>query len=130
MNNLPIGLLVHDIDTGKTVLMNKTLSKIIGWPRKSMSHFDGIPTYRQEIIGALSRSSSTDRRVPSPVVDVMIRVKAGAQKYIQVRQTPLKAQGLMISTIVDTTELNLLQSQVVRSERLAAAGELAATHRP
>lgn len=134
LDNLPIGLAVNSIDTGKILHMNHMFVEITGWPRKSMADGDKIlgclfpdPTHRKEIRKKIYRVIANDGDTPIQTEDLVIRTKNGVQKHITADLILLKMQKVTITTIIDTSELRLLQSQLIRSERLAATGQLAAS---
>ncbi len=134
LDNLPIGLAVNSIDTGKLLHMNNMFREITGWPRKSMA--DGYkllvclfpdPTHRKEINRKINKLITADGDGAIQTEELVIRTSGGVQKHITADLILLKMQKVTITTIVDTSELRLLQSQLIRSERLAATGQLAAS---
>ncbi len=134
LDNLPIGLAVHSNDTGKLLYMNQKFVEISGWPKKSMPDGEKTlrclfpdPTYRKEIRRKIYEAIAVDADASTQTEELVIVTKGGLKKNITANLILLKAQKLTIFTIIDTSELKLLQSQLIRSERLAATGQLAAS---
>ena len=134
LDNLPIGLVVLSIDTGKLLYMNRKFVEISGCPKKSMPDGEKIlrclfpdPTGRKEIRRKISEAIAADDDALTQTEELVIMAKDGAKKNITANMILLRTQKMMIFTIIDTSELKLLQSQLIRSERLAATGQLAAS---
>ena len=110
LDNMPIGLAVHDTKTWEALYMNKKFEEIYGWPRTNldtMEHFfESVypdPVYRQEIFSRVT--ADIESGDPKRMVwnDIKIVTKEGYEKYVDARNIPLPEQNQMISTVQDIT---------------------------
>ncbi|PRY87124.1 PAS domain-containing sensor histidine kinase [Mongoliibacter ruber] len=111
VENLPIGIAVNDINTGKVTLMNRKFAEIYGWPREELldipSFFEKVypnPTYRQEIREMIEADISSKNPDRMNWNGINVFTKEGKTKIISAKNIPLFEQGLMISTVIDETE--------------------------
>lgn len=129
LNNLPIGISVHHIDTGESILMNQQFNNIYGWPEEKLSNVENFfnavypdETYRQEIKNrVLSDMESGDPERMS-WNNIRITTREGEQKIINAKNIPLFDQNQMISTVVDVTSEKEAEKEKVRTlERIGDA---------
>lgn len=111
VENLPIGIAVNDINTGKVTLMNRKFAEIYGWPREELldipSFFEKVypnPTYRKEIREMIEADISSKNPDRMNWNGINVFTKEGKTKIISAKNIPLFEQGLMISTVIDETE--------------------------
>ena len=117
--NLPIGVAVNDIETGKARIVNDKFSEIYGWPSEDLSDvhsfFEKVypdETYRQK----LKHRIFTDIQNGEPELmawkGITITGKNGEIKIIDAKNIPIYGQNLMISTVLDQTEFYLSKNEL------------------
>lgn len=111
VENLPIGIAVNDIVTGKITLMNRMFGEIYGWPREELedipTFFEKVypdPEYRKEIKEMIMSDIASKDPDRMSWNGISITTKEGKTKIISAKNIPLFDQGLMISTVIDETE--------------------------
>ncbi len=110
LDNLPIGIAVHRIDSGQNILMNKQFSEIYGWPKQDINtvdkFFDNVypdEEYRKEIKSRIIsdiESGDPDRMQWS---GIEITTKDGEKRIVDAKNIPIEDQNQMISTVLDVT---------------------------
>lgn len=112
IDNLPIGVAVNKINEGTATLMNKTFSDIYGWPEEEIvdvnTFFEKVypdPEYRQEITTMIL--ADLKNRNPNHMNwnGIKITTKSGEKRVVNAKNIPLYDQNLMISTVLDVTDL-------------------------
>jgi PAS domain S-box-containing protein len=124
LNNIPMGIVVNEIESGNSNLMNKEFQEIFGWSENE------IPNVKKflnkvfpdpEIRKSLSSRFKTDIREKKPENmfwdSVEIKSKSGEEKFLSVRNIPLYDQKLMILTVQDITERIKTETQLHNSLR-------------
>jgi len=111
LEHIPMGVAVHEISSGRQVLMNQEFSNIYGWPQNDLTDVETFflkvypnAEYRDEIQQRIQndiKSGDIDRMKWS---NVKIVTKKGTTKYVDARNIPLFERDLMISTVLDVTE--------------------------
>ncbi|MEX0997792.1 MAG: PAS domain S-box protein [Flavobacteriaceae bacterium] len=124
LENLPIGIAVNELNSGKTTLMNKNFSQIYGWPQKELTDIDSFfekvypdEKYRKEITTQIIsdlKSKKTSRMIWE---GVEITRKDGSKRIVNAKNIPLYDQNLMISSVLDVTE------KTIAEQRLALSNE-------
>lgn len=111
LDNLPIGLAVHTLDSGAVHYMNAEFTHIYGWPGDALTSFDAFfdhvypdPKYRKVLKKRVLRDIAT--RDPEKMIwkNLLPTTQAGEQRIVTVRGIPLFEQNLIISTAQDITE--------------------------
>jgi len=111
LDNLPIGLAVHTLDSGAVHYMNAEFTHIYGWPKDALTSFDAFfdhvypdPKYRKVIKKRVLRDIAT--RDPEKMIwkNLLPTTQSGEQRIVTVRGIPLFEQNLIISTAQDITE--------------------------
>ncbi|MBA7675033.1 Adaptive-response sensory-kinase SasA [subsurface metagenome] len=133
VDNLPIGLAIHSMADGAARYMNRRFLDICGWSKGDIGNIDELfdhlfadPVYRKEVKEKAITYILNDDPLKMKRENVKITTKNGEQKIITHIILPVM-QNLLINIVQDTTELKALQAQLIRSERLAATGQLAAS---
>lgn len=111
LNNLPIGIAVNEIDTGKLTFINKEFQEISGWRK------DEIPDLKKFFKKSLNdpgQRKNVSSKIKSDIKDkkpedlfwdsIEIESKKGDKKFISTKTIPLYDQNLTILTVQDTTE--------------------------
>lgn len=128
LDNVPSGFVLLDKEY-RIQTASAALKSITGKPLKLLV---GRPCY--EVIGDGSKCSHcpTERVFRSGILETQLMHKVGQEgeeQYLEHISIPLKNNGQVESVleiITDVTERKRLQDQLLRSERLATTGEIAA----
>ncbi len=131
IENLPIGIAVNDIHSGKLTFMNRKFSEIYGWPMEDLfdvpSFFEKIypdPVYRKEISEKILADIQSGDPEKMSWTGIEVTGKNGNKKIISAKNIPVYDQGLMISTVIDETERYRAEKEVEKSnERFLYATE-------
>ncbi|MEX2350332.1 MAG: PAS domain-containing protein, partial [Flavobacteriaceae bacterium] len=124
IDNLPVGIAVRNIDTGKFTLMNKNFTEIYGWSKNEFrdvdSFFDKVypdSDYRKKIKNQIFSDLASKDLKRMQWEGLHVTTKTGDKRIINARNIPLYDQNLMISTVLDVTEKALAE------QRLAVSNE-------
>jgi PAS domain S-box-containing protein len=122
IDNLPVGIAVRDINTGKFNLMNKNFTQIYGWSQKEIrdvdSFFDKVypdADYRKKIKEQIFSDLKSKDLNRMQWEGLQVTTKKGDKRIISAKNIPLYDQGLMISTVLDVTEKTLAQQELTFS---------------
>ncbi|MDF2157060.1 PAS domain-containing protein [Algoriphagus sp. CAU 1675] len=131
LKNLPLGITVNQISTGKVTYINPAFSKIYGWPEEDFtdlgSFFEKIyPNleYRNYITNIIL--NDIESGVPERMEwrEIPISTQQGETRIISAKNIPLPDQDLMISTVIDETDRYWAQQALQKSnERFHLATE-------
>ncbi len=129
LQNLPIGISVHEIDSGENVLLNKKFSDIYGWPQEELHNVDAFfekvypdEDYRREMKTKILEDMESGDHERMQWNNVRITTKSGDTKIINAKNIPLFDQNQMISTVVDVTAEKEAKEEKVRTlERIGDA---------
>ncbi|MEX2595369.1 MAG: PAS domain S-box protein [Salibacteraceae bacterium] len=112
LNNIPIGVAVNYIDSGEATLVNQKFSEIYGWPIADLTDIENFfnivypdPEYREKIKSQIQADISSGDPKRMEWKGIMITTKTGEKRIINAKNIPVFEQNLMISTVVDVTEL-------------------------
>lgn len=120
LDNLPIGLAVNEIDSGRASYMNKKFIGIYGWEEKILTDitqfFEAIypdAQYRKEIterIIADIKSGNPDRMKWD---NVRITTQKGEERFVSAVNIPIVEQNIMVSTVQDVTDSNISRDKML-----------------
>ncbi len=133
LDNLPVGVAVNTVDPGVEFrYMNDNFPNIYRTTLKALQKPD---TFWEVVYEDPERRENIRRRVMEDCAsgdpdrmqwdDVSFTRNGEGPFYISAKNIPLE-NGKVISTVWDTTERNRLTNDLIRSEKLAAVGELVA----
>lgn len=113
LDNLPIGVTVNKIDSGKATLINNTYSVIYGWPEDILTDpelfYQSVypdEEYREQIVNTIQKDIASHNTKQMQWDALRIQTKEGEEKIINLKYIPLYEQNLMISTVEDVTALH------------------------
>ncbi|WP_047418653.1 PAS domain-containing protein [Cellulophaga sp. Hel_I_12] len=119
LENLPIGIAVNDISTGQASIVNQKFSEIYGWSSKDLTD---VNTFFEKIHSDDARKKEMKKNfladVQSGVSERMswkrreIVQESGEKRIIDAKNIPLYSQNIMISTVLDHTELYTNQNRL------------------
>jgi len=111
LENLPLGIAVNLISSGKTTYMNKAFAQVYGWEQKDLTSVDDFfvkvypdPAIREETKKMILADVASGDPARMHWDNVEIRTKIGEKRHVKAQNIPLPEQGLMISTVEDVTE--------------------------
>ena len=122
LNNLPLGIAVNEINSGKSTFINKEFQEISGWTEEE------FPTLRKFFKKALNnpeKGISISNKIRSDIKDkkpenlfwdsIELESKTGDKKFLSAKTIPLYDQDLIILTVQDITERIKADKQVQNS---------------
>ena len=124
LNNIPMGIIVNNIETGDSTLMNKEFREIFGWregkPLNEKNFFNKIFT-DPELRKNLSSKIKADLKEKKPENmfwdSIEINSRNGEKKYLSIKNIPLYDQKLMILTVQDISERIKTETELQNSLR-------------
>lgn len=115
--NVPIGLAVFSSVSGKITYMNRRYEAIHGWPvgifSDPESFFPSVypdETVRGEIRDAILQSDQWSAR--NEWTEVTVLTSSGARRVVTIKNIPLPAQEIVISSVWDVTEMKDAEDKV------------------
>jgi len=122
LNNLPLGIAVNEINSGKSTFLNKEFQEISGWTKKE------IPNLRKLFKKALNnpgQGKNISNKIKSDIKEkkpenlfwdsIELESKTGDKKYLSAKTIPLYDQNLIILTVQDITERITADKQIQHS---------------
>jgi len=122
LNNLPLGIAVNEINSGKSTFLNKEFQEISGWTKKE------IPNLRKLFKKALNnpgQGKNISNKIRSDIKEkkpenlfwdsIELESKTGDKKYLSAKTIPLYDQNLIILTVQDITERITADKQIQHS---------------
>ncbi len=122
LNNLPLGIAVNEINSGKSTFINKEFQEISGWTKKE------IPNLRKLFKKALNnpgQGKNISNKIRSDIKEkkpenlfwdsIELESKTGDKKYLSAKTIPLYDQNLIILTVQDITERITADKQIQHS---------------
>jgi len=126
LDNLPIGLSLHDIHQGETIYMNKKFEEIYGWASNEIKTVDLFfekvypdETYRQQIMNRVMADINSGDPKRMHWENNLITGKDGSQRIVNSVNIPLTEQNTMVSTVMDITELHHIQNDLKQAKEKA-----------
>lgn len=126
LENLPIGLAVNSLDMSTVGFVNSRFEEIYGnWNNQGVADLATFldrlcpdPEQRRkmqrEFLDSLGEGGKLERMQWD---DIRVRGRDGNLRIVSAVNTPLPAQGLMISTVQDVTDRKLAEEALRESER-------------
>ncbi|OHD56430.1 MAG: hypothetical protein A2Y33_15685 [Spirochaetes bacterium GWF1_51_8] len=132
VENLPVGLAVNLIDSGRAEYMNKQFSEIYGWPPDKITDIEHFfefvypdPVYRKEIKDRVMADIMSGDPSKMHWENIRIVAEDGSRKIISAKNIPIFDQNLMVSLVEDVTEKIELERKLRQSQKMEAIGTLA-----
>ena len=119
LDNLPIGLALNKINEGEATYMNKKFEEIYGWSSAEITSFDKFfenvypnPDYRSEIMGKIMGDIMSGDKERMHWENIEITRKDSSKRIVNAVNIPLAEQNLMVLTVMDITELHLINKEL------------------
>ena len=124
LNNIPLGIVVNEIENGNSNLMNKEFREIFGWQEDKLpnvKNFFGKIITDRELRKSLTSKIKADIKGKKPENmfwdSVKIISRTGERKFLSIKNIPLYDQKLMILTVQDITERIKTETKIQNSLR-------------
>jgi len=124
LNNIPLGIVVTEIESGKSNFINKEIGEIFGWredEKPNLQKFINKILLNSDSGKSLSSVIKTDMKEKKPENmfwdNIGIVTKTGDKKFISVKNIPLYDQKLTILTVQDITER--IKTEIVLQDSLS-----------
>lgn len=129
--NLPMGIAVSNLTTGKATFINPAFSKAYGWPEKELNDVDTFfqkiypdPEFRKEISERITKDIQSGNPDQMYWNDIPVTTQTGETRYVSAKNILLKELNLMISTVQDVTDrFKVEQLLKTSNERFVLATE-------
>jgi len=139
VDNLPLGIAVNKINEGSILLVNRQFSKTYGWPADQIADVDQFfqkvypdPAYREQIKNQITSDMASGDPKRMVWKNIEITTQSGEKRRIDAKNIPLYDQNLMISTVLDVTELRrkeeALQTSLEKLDIAIQGGNLGTWH--
>lgn len=122
IDNLPVGIAVRNMQTGKFTLMNKNFTEIYGWSKKEFNNVDSFfekvypdPNYREKIKKQIYSDLASKDVNRMQWEGIKVVTKKGDNRIVNAKNIPLYDQNIMISSVVDITEKALAEQKLAMS---------------
>lgn len=122
LDNIPIGIAVNEIDSGKATLMNKKFAEIYGWPQEELENVDDFltkaypdPIYRKEMSERILKDIQSRDPERMSWSGIKITTQEGQIRIVSAKNIPLYDQNLMISTVINETERYHAEKELIKS---------------
>lgn len=111
LNNLPLGIAVNEIESGKSTFINKEFQEISGWNKEKIPNLREIfrnalnnPEHEKNISNKIRLDIKEKKPEDLFWDNIKIESKTGDKKYLSAKTIPLYDQNLIILTVQDITE--------------------------
>lgn len=122
LKNIPLGIAVNQISTGKTTFMNTAFTQTYGWPQEEMKD---VSTFFQKIYPDPEYNSFMSKTILEDLQsgdtermswkDIPIITQSGEQRIISAKNIALPELDLIISTVINETDRYWAEQSVRRS---------------
>jgi two-component system CheB/CheR fusion protein len=126
LDNLPIGLALNKTDEGDAIYMNKKFEEIYGWTYKSIvsisTFFEKVypdKEYRKVILDKIMADIQTGDPEKMHWENIEVTRQDGTKRVVNAVNIPLFEQNIMISTVMDISELHQIQIDLVKAKEKA-----------
>ncbi len=111
LENIPLGIAVNQISTGKATYINPAFIEIYGWPQEILTDVNTFiekihpnAEYRDYITRIITEDTQSGDSEKMKWMDIPISTHSGEQRIISAKNIVLPDQDLMISTVINETD--------------------------
>lgn len=126
LDNLSIGVALNKMDSGEASYVNDKFSEIYGWPREDFrdisTFFDKVypdETYRNTILNRIMTDIQSGDPSRMHWENIQINQKNGETRIVNAMNIPLFEQNIMVSTVVDVTDLKRYEESLIEAKEKA-----------
>lgn len=124
LDNLPIGLAVNEIESGKASYVNKKFTEVYGWSTQDISDITRFfelvypdPVYRKEIFERIMSDITSGDPARMKWENIRITTEQGEERFVSAVNIPIIEQNIMVSTVQDVTLHNLARQKILDSNK-------------
>lgn len=121
LDNLPIGVALNKFNEGDAIYMNHKFEQIYGWPKEELTNvaefFEKVypdENYRNQIINRVMDDINSKDPSRMHWENIVATTKGGQKKVINAVNIPLLDQNVMVSTVMDVTEMKNAEAELER----------------
>ena len=124
LDNIPMGIVVNEIETGKSDLINKEFREIFNWQEQKLPD---VKKFFRKVFTDPEIGKSFFSKIKSEIKEkkpenmfwdnVEINSSNGEKKFLTIKNIPLYDQKLMILTVQDITERIKTENEIQNSLR-------------
>lgn len=122
LKNIPLGIAVNQISTGKVTFMNPAFIQIYGWPQETIKDVNTFlqkiypdPEYHAFMSKTILEDIKSGDNERMSWKDVQITTQSGEQRIISAKNIALPDLDLMISTVINETDRYWAEESLKRS---------------
>lgn len=119
LDNLPIGVALNRFNEGDAIYMNHKFEEIYGWPKEELINvaefFEKVypdENYRNQIIKRVIDDINSKDPSRMHWENIIATTKKGQKKIINAVNIPLLEQNVMVSTVMDVTEMKNAEAEL------------------
>lgn len=122
LNNLPLGIAVNEINSGKSTFVNKEFQEISGWTKEKIQN---VRKFFEKTLNNPEQGKDISNKIKSDIKDkkpenlfwdsIELESKTGDKRYLSTKTIPLYDQDLIILTVQDITERITADKQIQSS---------------
>ncbi len=119
LDNLPIGVAIHEIDSGNPTYFNEAFQTIYGHDKAAISSFDQFfelvypeAEYREKIKSEVVKDIESGDPSRMAWQNLKVTTAKGDIRYISAKNIPLFEQNIMISTVTNQTQTYLANQEL------------------
>lgn len=130
LDNLPIGIALNTINKGEATYMNRKFEEIYGWNKdeitsiaKFFEHVYPNDEYRNKLMERILTDINSGDPHKMHWENIIVTRKDDTTRIINAVNIPLPEQNTMVSTVMDVTELHLIQNDLYLAKEKAEESE-------
>ncbi|MGB2087355.1 MAG: PAS domain-containing protein [Psychroflexus salarius] len=119
LDNLPIGVAINEIDSGKPTYFNEAFQNIYGHDKAAITSFDEFfelvypeAEYREKIKSEVIKDIKSGDPSRMAWQNLKVTTAKGETRYISAKNIPLFEQNIMISTVTNETQTYLANQEL------------------